>query len=102
MHGLNHEKLLHAAVGVNVEVPETPVRKPAVPQLEGEGEGGGGEGEGGEGDGDGGDSDGDGGEYGPKTWALQITGVFEAGALDGPCSLTPLNTDVPALCPMKQ
>ena len=45
MHGLNHEKLLHAAVGVNVEVPETPVRKPAVPQLEGEG--GGGEGEGG-------------------------------------------------------
>ena len=67
----------------------------------GEGEGGGGEGEGGGGEG-GGDGDGDGGEYGPNTWALQITGVFEAGALDGPCSLTPLNTDVPALCPMKQ
>jgi len=65
------------------------------------GEGGGGEGEGGGGEG-GGDVDGDGGEYGPNTWALQITGVFEAGALDGPCSLTPLNTDVPALCPMKQ
>ena len=52
MHGLNHEKWLHAAVGVNVEVPETPVRKPAVPQLEGEG--GGGDGEGGGGDGGGG------------------------------------------------
>ena len=54
MHGLNHEKLLHAAVGVNVEVPETPVRKPAVPQLEGEG--GGGEGEGGGGEGGGGEA----------------------------------------------
>ena len=69
------------------------------------GEGGGGEGEGGGGEGEGGggvEGEGGGGEYGPKTWALQITGVFEAGALDGPCSLTPLNTDVPALCPMKQ
>ena len=57
MHGLNHEKLLHAAVGVHVEVPETPVRKPAVPQLEGEGGGGEGEGgsEGGEGGGGGGE-----------------------------------------------
>ena len=70
----------------------------------GEGEGGGGEGGGGEGEGEGGGGgEGDwGGKFGPKTWALQITGVFEAGALDGPCSLTPLNTDVPALCPMKQ
>ena len=69
----------------------------------GEGEGGGGEGEGGGGEGEGGGGKGEGGgKFGPKTWALQITGVFEAGALDGPCSLTPLNTDVPALCPMKQ
>jgi hypothetical protein len=68
----------------------------------GGGGGGGGEGEGGGGEGEGGGGEGEGGEYGPKTWALQITGVFEAGALDGPCSLTPLNTDVPALCPMKQ
>ena len=75
----------------------------AVPGGYGGGEGGGGEGEGGGDGGDGDEGEGEGGgEYGPKTWALQVTGVFEAGAFDGPCSLTPLSTDVPALCPMKQ
>ena len=73
MHGLNHEKLLHAAVGVNVEVPETPVRKPAVPQLEGESGGGDGEGGGGEGEGEGGGGAGQ-VETVPETPSVRVVG----------------------------
>ena len=73
MHGLNHEKWLHAAVGVDVEVPETPVRKPAVPQLEGEGGGGEGEGGGGEGEGEGGGGAGQ-VETVPETPSVRVVG----------------------------